>query len=247
MAKKRGRKRTKDLYFGPEEEEAVVKFLASDDEIERNRIYNKSLREPLNKMVESIIRRYKLYRKGESFEDLHSDTLSFLITKADKFNPETGKRAYSYYGTICKNYLLALLIKDNKDMIRTLSFDDTFGSIQGRDDLVYNLPDTDYTLGDLIKDISADMKIELETDGEGDKKKLTENEKKVGIALIDILDNWEVIFSGMEGASKYNKNVVLATIRDYTNLTTKDIRVSMKRFKKIHAMIKEDKIDEGYL
>ena len=32
-------------------------------------------------MVESIIRRYKLYRKDYEFEDLKSDTLSFLITK----------------------------------------------------------------------------------------------------------------------------------------------------------------------
>ena len=52
MAKQRGRKRKNDLYFGPEQEEAVVAFLASDDVIERNRIYNKSLREPFNKMAE---------------------------------------------------------------------------------------------------------------------------------------------------------------------------------------------------
>ena len=51
----------------------------------------------------------------------------------------------------------------------------------------------------------------------------------------------------MEGGSKYNKNTVLATIRDYTNLSTKDIRVAMRRFNKLYALIKEDKIDEGYL
>lgn len=247
MAKKRGRKRKNDLYFGPVEEEAVVKFLASDDIIERNRIYNKFLREPLNTMVESIIRRYKLYRKGETYEDLHSDTLSFLITKADKFNPEAGKKAYSYYGTICKNYILALLIKDNKLVKRTMSFDDTFGSIQGRDDLVYNLSDTDYTLAEFINDIVVEIQVELDTDGDGGKKRLTENEIKVGIALVDILGNWQTIFSNMDGGSKYNKNTVLATIRDYTNLTTKDIRVSMRRYKKIHELIKEEKIDEGYL
>ena len=39
--KKRGRKRKNDLYFGPEQEEAVVRFLQSDDQIERNMIYNK--------------------------------------------------------------------------------------------------------------------------------------------------------------------------------------------------------------
>lgn len=247
MAKKRGRKRKNDLYFGPEEEEAVVKFLECDDLIERNRIYNKFLRDPLNKMIESIIRRYKLYRKGETFEDLHSDTLSFLITKAHKFDPSTGKKAYSYYGTICKNYILALLIKDDKSMKRKLSFEDTFGKIEGREDLIYNLSDTDYELANLIQDISNEIKEELEFDDENSKKKLTENEIKVGEALVDILDNWETIFENMEGGSKYNKNTVLATIRDYTNLTTKDIRVSMRRYKKLYGLLKIDKMDEGYL
>jgi len=246
MAKKRGRKRKNDLYFGPDEEKAVVEFLTCDDHIERNKIYNEWLRAPLNKMIESIIRRYKLYRKAYSFEDLHSDTLSFLITKAEKFDHTKGKKAYSYFGTICKNYILMLLIKDDKGLKVNTSFEDSFNSIQERDDLTYHLPDTDYFLADFIKTMAGEIKEELEN-GDESKKKITENERRVGEALIDILDNWEFIFENMEGGSKYNKNTVLATIRDYTNLTTKDIRVAMRRFKKLYALIKEDKIDEGYL
>ena len=96
MAKQRGRKRTNDLYFGPEEEAAVIRFLGCNDEIERNAIYNEWLRAPFNKMIESIIRRYKLYRKGLEFRDIHADTLSFLITKAEKFKPEKNKKAYQF-------------------------------------------------------------------------------------------------------------------------------------------------------
>ena len=142
MAKKRGRKRKNDLYFGPEQEEAVKKYISigkmvfhpncpieghncvedcaaaeceknpliwegtDEERMERDRLFNKSLREPLNKMIESIIRKYKLYRKTESFEHLHTETFSFLITKAHKFKNSKGKKAYSYYGTICKNYIL---------------------------------------------------------------------------------------------------------------------------------------------
>ena len=244
---KRGRKRKNDLYFGPAQEEAVVKFLNSEDTIERNRIYNEFLRDAFNKMIESIIRKYKLYRKNYTFEDLHADTLSFLITKADKFDVTTGKKAYSYYGTICKHYILALLIKDGKVLKQNLSFEDTFNSIEERDDLTYKLSDTDYRLSNLINDISNSVKEELEKDYEGSKKKLTENEKKVGEALIVILDDWELMFENLGGGSKYTKNAILATIRDYTNLTTKDIRVSMKRFKKLYFLIKDDKRDNGYL
>ena len=113
---KRGRKRTTNLYFGPEQEKAVVEFLTSDDYEERNKIYNTFLKAPLNKMIESIIRRYKLYRKDYTYEDIHSDTLSFLATKMEKFQPSKNKKAYSYFGTICKNYLLGQLLKSDKKM-----------------------------------------------------------------------------------------------------------------------------------
>jgi hypothetical protein len=76
---------------------------------------------------------------------------------------------------------------------------------------------------------------------------MTDNEKKLGTALVDILDNWETIFENLDGGSKYNKNSILATIRENTNLTTKDIRISMRRYNKIYALIKTNKIDEGYL
>ncbi|NIQ16174.1 MAG: hypothetical protein GTO02_17810, partial [Candidatus Dadabacteria bacterium] len=122
MAGKRGRKRKNDLYFGPEQEEAVIKFLSlgkmiphpdfpdddknpmiwfgtEEEALERDVIYRTYLREPLNKMCESIIRKYRLYRKGMSFEETHNDALSFLMTKKHKFDKEEGKKSYSYYGT----------------------------------------------------------------------------------------------------------------------------------------------------
>lgn len=242
--KKRGRKRKVDLYFGPEEEEAVVLFLEAEDADFRNRIYNEWLREPIEKMVESIIRRYKLYRKGISFEELHADTISYLICKSDRFKKEEGKKAYSYYGTICKHYILGLLIKDKKNFGLTSSFEDSQSALEEREDMIYYLSDTDYLLDDLIRNVSDEIKIELEG-GEG-KKKITDNERRVGEALIDILNNWESIFEEeLENSAKFNKNLILSTIRNYTNLTTKDIRIAMKRFKKLYALLKNEKIDDG--
>ena len=45
--KKRGRKRTTNLYFGPDQEKAVVDFLQSTDDEEKNKIFNTYLRAPL--------------------------------------------------------------------------------------------------------------------------------------------------------------------------------------------------------
>ena len=246
MIERRGRKRVNGLYFGPEQEEAIVRFLTEDDYIIRNQIYNKHLRDAFDIMIESIIRRYKLYRKNYSFEDLHSDTLSYLILKADKFDFTKGKRAYSYYGTICKNYMLGLVIKDTKYQNQTLDFESSTSSIDANDKYIYELPDTNYNLEDLIINISEEIKEDLKTDGVG-KNKLTDNERKLGDALIYILDNWGDVFANMEGGAKYNKNNILATIRDYAGLETKDIRIALRRFKKIYAIIKTSKINKDYL
>jgi hypothetical protein len=247
MANQRGRKRKNDLYFGPQEEEAVVKFLECTDDYDRNLIYNKWLRKPFDKMIESIIRRYKLYRKCESFEDLHSDTLSFLITKADKFNKNSGSKAYSYYGTICKRYILGLLIKDEKTLKQIYSYDDIpQSSFEEMESMQYELDDGDFTLDKFIKNLMVTIQKEMDGGNTISKKKITDNERKVGYALIEILEDWETTLDLMAGGSKYNKNSVLETMRNYTGLSTKDIRLAMKRYKELYALIKMGGLEEGF-
>jgi hypothetical protein len=239
MANKRGRKRTNEMYFGPEEEEAVINFLQSTSEIERNLIFNEWLKAPLDKMIESIIRRYKLYRKSESFEELHSDTLSFLMTKVHKFETGRGKKAYSYFGTIAKHYILGLLIKDEKYTKSTAYAEDLSENIEERDDLSYVIDDDVFSMDDFIKSLSNGIKKELNDETLPVKKRLSENERKVGLSLIHILENWENIFDTMNGGTKYNKVSVLDTMRNYTNLSTKDIRLAMGRYKSMYELLRQ--------
>jgi hypothetical protein len=189
-------------------------------------------------MIESIIRRYKLYRKGETFEELHSDTVSFLMTKVHKFETGRGKKAYSYFGTISKNYILGLLIKDEKYMKQTASYEDMSEKLEERSDLTYVIDNDGFMMDDFIKKLSEGIKDEMNDENQPPKKKLNDNERKVGLALIEILENWETAFEAMDGGSKYNKNSVLETMRNYTNLSTKDIRLAMKRYKELYELLK---------
>lgn len=240
---KRGRKRKNGMYFGPEEEEAVIKFLESTDEVERNQIFNEWLKVPLDKMIESIIRRYKLYRKGFTFEEVHGDTVSFLMTKVHRFERGLGKKAYSYFGTICRNYILGLIIKDEKILKQTTSYEDNSDSLEENENLSYELESDVFSMDDFIKEVIDGVKKELDDSELPPKKKLNENEKKVGYALVEILENWETAFESMDGGSKYNKNSVLETMRNYTNLSTKDIRLAMKRYKELYTFLKNSGLE----
>jgi len=72
ISKKRGRKTVNLNYFAEREELAVRNFLIAETFEEKNKIYNEFLRAPLDKMISSIIRRYKLYRKDMNFIEIHT-------------------------------------------------------------------------------------------------------------------------------------------------------------------------------
>jgi len=229
-SKKRGRKTVNVNYFDVREENAVRNYLLAETSEEKNKIYNEFLRGPLDKMISSIIRRYKLYRKDMDFTEIHCDTHSFLMTKVDKFKPAKEKKAYSYFGTICKNYLMGQIIKDQKETNRKVSYEDMSESIEQRPDMMYRIDEDQVDTSIIITEYLRELKDFIE--GEN----LNDNERKLGYALIDLFDNYESIFSGADN-NKFNKNVILLSLREMTNLTTKEIRSSMKRFKKLYIFI----------
>ena len=224
------RKRTQKIYFGEDQEKAVVRYLQSESEDERNKIFNEYLREPLIIMVESIIRRYKLYRKDMEFEEIHTDTMSFLITKISKFDHTKNTKAYSYFGTICKNYLMGAIQKDTKEQNRSISYDDISSDIEDRPDLSYVIDEYVIDYRDVIIKLTISLEEFMETET------LSENEQKLGFALLEIFNNFDKIFQVGDG-NKFNKNLILLSLREMTSLSTKEIRISLKKFKKMYEGI----------
>ena len=230
VTKKRGRKAQKENYFDIREEEAVKRFLIAKTSEEKNKIYNEFLRAPLDKMISSIIRRYKLYRKDMDFQEIHVDTHSFLMTKVDKFKPSKNKKAYSYFGTICKNYLMGQIIKDQKETNRKISYEDVSSALEERPDMIYTIDDDTLGVEVIISVYIKELKDFI------DNESLSDNEKKLGYALVDLFDNYETIFSSTDN-NKFNKNIILLSLREMTNLSTKEIRTSIKKFKKLYLGI----------
>ena len=248
VKKKRGRKpnpNKKNYYFGAEEERAVVDYLSTDDIDEKNKIFNTILKPAFTKMIESIIRRYNLYSQDEEFVDTFDDTMSFLMTKLSCFNPSTNYKAYSYCGTICKNYLIYKINQFTKNQKRNESYDNPNSEIQNVFDnnvnFSYSVDDPNKAfLAELTGNTVDNIKRIL---CDKDKYKLTENEIKVGNSLINLMTNWDEIFAQM-GSNKFNKSSILLFLKENTLLSTKEIRDSMKVYKKKYYEIKFDLINE---
>jgi predicted SprT family Zn-dependent metalloprotease len=235
-SKKKGRKPKKEkIYFGERQELAVKDFLIADSFEEKNKIYNDFLRHPIDKMISSIIRTYKLYRKDVEFEEIHNDTHSFLMTKIEKFKPSKEKKAYSYFGTICKNYLMGQILKEQKETNRKISYEDISSDLENDEHYSYNIDNYVVEPEDIIKNFLKEL------DSLFKQETLNENEVKLGHALYEIFENYDKIFVSTSN-NKFNKNIILLSLREMTNLNTKEIRSSLKKFKFIYVAMVEKMI-----
>lgn len=238
----RGRKKSeRSGYFYEEEEKAVVNYLTESDELEKNKIFKTKLLPAFTKMIESIIRRYKLYLPDELFQETFDDTISFLMTKINYFKPQSGYKAYSYCGTVCKNYLIWRINQHNKYQTRNTSYDDI--QVELNNDSKYSYDQHTSHIAYLTKLISAMSDEVLGILGKKDSLKLTQNEIKVGNALHMLLNNWEDLFARM-GSNKFNKSSILLFLQESTLLNTNEIRTAMKKYKSVYSKVKENIIAE---
>lgn len=252
--KKRGRKPNPNkpkMYFSDREENAFREYILSNNEVQRNKIFNDILYPAFTKMVESIIRKYTLFKPGEEFQDTFNDVMSHLISKVNKFDPKRkskdGKpfKAYSYCGTVCKNYALHERQKEQKRLMDNLSYESVYNDLNPDLRIVNEKPLDEYNFQQIIMQKSA-SEIEKMIQ-EPSKHKLNDSDVKVGIAIINILTNWDDIFSELE-SKKYNKSQIDLFIKEFTSLEgtsgTKKIRDAKKKYAMVYYKLKEQMLSE---
>lgn len=239
--KKRGRKPKQKGYFLEEQEKAFREFLTCENESEKNRLFSTKIYPALCKMIECLIRRYYLFTVGETYEDTFYDTLSFLITKINNFNPNKECKAYSYCGTICKNYLILRRTQSIKKRDKFLSYETIFPNADKDNRLSEEINEENFH-AKLINQTKDEIHAILDR-GRTDKRILTENEIKLGHALLEILGHWEDMIDD-SGSRKFNKVSILYFIKEYTLCNTAEVRNAMKIYKNTYLFTKQNILKE---
>jgi len=258
VKKKRGRKpkpKEDKIYFGEKEEKAVVDYINSREDIfYRNRLYVTILKPAFKKMIESIIRKYTLYVPDEDFEDTVNDALANLTEQLDKFKPDSGKRAYSYYGTIVKHYVLKRRTDYANNLGKTPSYE-AFEDTNATSIPIGNSYERDRHIAE--EEISGLLKVIKRMVENFEEEGLKENEVKLGQGLLTLFENWETIIPMTvenythDGKIKYsspskklNKSTILLYLKEQTGLDSKNIRTSLKKFKKQFLIIRDRVLNE---
>jgi hypothetical protein len=121
---KRKRKENPKNYFTHDTELAINRYNETEDYEIKNKIYEEEIHYPLFKLTQNLIHTFKFYYTEESnLEDLQHEVITFLLTKLHKFDPTNGAKAYSYFGTVAKRYLIASNQKNYKKRLEVLSLD----------------------------------------------------------------------------------------------------------------------------
>jgi hypothetical protein len=103
-------------YFTQETEDAIIEYLITDDEIVRNRIFNEKINYAFHKLAENIIHTFKFYyTEVNTINELKHEVVCVLLEKLSKYKQGKGK-AYSYFGTIAKRYLIVYNTNNYKKM-----------------------------------------------------------------------------------------------------------------------------------
>ena len=122
MVKKR-RKKSKN-YFTQDTEDAIVLYNNTECPKMRSDIYAKHIHYPYFKLTENIIHTFKFYHTEVSnLEHLQHEIITFLLSKIHLFDPTRGAKAYSYFGTIVKRWLILYNTKNYNKKVKKVDVD----------------------------------------------------------------------------------------------------------------------------
>ena len=173
------RKKSSNNYFTKETEDYIVLYNLSEDQDYRNDIFTKHIYYPFYKLAENIIHTFKFYYTDvDQIEDLKHEVVSMLLEeKIMKFDSTHGAKAYSYFGTIVKRWLINYNNKNYKKLKRIGSFEDMEESYENS---VGKVDTTGLTLQQFL-DIWVDR-----ADNELEEMFTKESERRIADAILTI-------------------------------------------------------------
>ena len=100
---KRKKKKKSNHYFTQDTEDAIVAYARTEDIGVRTKLYVEHIQPAFNELVDKIVYTYK-YTSLQNINPLKEDCKIWLTTILDKYNPDRGTKAFSYFSVVTKNW-----------------------------------------------------------------------------------------------------------------------------------------------
>ena len=228
---KRRRKRTKNHYFTQEHEDAIVRYAQITCLRERTELYVKWIQPAFNQMVDKIVFTYK-FTNLPNCDSLRDECKIWLMTILDKYDPNKGSKAFSYFSVITKNWFIHKVKRQQKRNKREIDYDNISKSYEeeflSTSESYLSMREEDEFWTSFYTEIKS-----------WDETQMKENDLKVYKAIM-------VLFESKEDIEIFNKKAIYLYLREITGLNTKQIVNSLKKFRKKYYSFK-DNWEEGLL
>jgi hypothetical protein len=223
-----------NIYFTQETEDAIVAYLASKNQIERNRIFDEKIDYAFHKLAENIIHTFKFYYTDvDTINELKHEVVSFLLEKLHLYNQSKGK-AYSYFGTIAKRYLIIYNEKNYKKVKEKGTLEEADEDKIIVDDLVRESNDDKNLLNDFIDYYIQYVEKHLE--------KLfprSQDQKTADVVL--------ELFRKRENLEIFNKKAIYIYIREMIDVDTFQITKVIKILKQVYYDVYNEYYETGFV
>jgi hypothetical protein len=227
------RKKSKANYFTKETEEYIVKYNESTDNTYRNSIFTEHIYFPFYKLAENIIHTFKFYYTDvDKIEDLKHEIVSMLLEeKIMKFDPTNGAKAYSYFGTIVKRWLINYNNKNYKNLKKIGTFDEMYDGYETR----FNVDEEGaITLGQFLDIYVGEMYEILESLFPKD------SEKRIADAIL-------TIFRTRQDLDIFKKKALYIYIREMTDCETPHLTKVVNKLKEEFYILHDQYNSQGLI
>ena len=176
-------------------------------------------------MVDKIVFTYK-FTNLPNCDSLRDECKIWLMTILDKYDPNKGSKAFSYFSVITKNWFIHKVKKQQKQNRREVDLD----NISKRFEEEFLSTEESYLSDRIEEEFWKSFYTELSS---WDSSQMKENDLKVYQAI-------NILFESKDEIDIFNKKAIYLYLREITGLNTKQIVNSLKKFRKKYYVFKED-------
>jgi hypothetical protein len=227
----------KKQYFTQDTEDAIIEYLITTDQHTRNKIYNERIKYAFHKLTENIIHTFKFYyTEVETIAELQHEVTAFLLEKLHLYKQSKGK-AYSYFGTITKRYLILYNNKNYEKLKGKAGVED----IDEDKTIVLNIVNDSESVDDSLMGENYFIDKFIQYMDLYLFKVFPEHEDaKTADAIMQL-------FKYRESLDIFNKKGIYIYIREQTDQDTPQITKIIKRLEKVYRRLHYQYLDYGYV
>tara|TARA_R110000765_G_scaffold290228_2_gene386210 strand:+ start:125 stop:760 length:636 start_codon:yes stop_codon:yes gene_type:complete len=204
---------------------AVVQYAKSNSREEKSKLYVVMIQPAFSEMVDKIVYTYK-FSTLANIDILRDECKIWLTTILDKYDPDKGSKAFSYFSVITKNWFIHKVKKDSQKKRREIQFQNLSKTLEQN----YLSVENNYDHMRELKEFWEKLWDEIQSWDTGD---LKPNEKKVLEAIKILLENSDKI-------EIFNKKAVYLYLRELTGLNTKQVVNSLNKMRTRYRQFKDN-------